>query len=44
MIGSFEFVGPNEKDCWALAGAIVPIAHIAWALWLIALGVFILWP
>jgi hypothetical protein len=42
LIGAFEFVGPNEKDGWPLAGTIVPIAYIAWSLWLIALGVFLL--
>jgi hypothetical protein len=30
-------VGPNEKDGWQLAGTIVPIAYVAWSLWLIAL-------
>jgi hypothetical protein len=34
LIGSLEFVGPNEKDGWPLAGTIVPIAYIAWSLWL----------
>jgi Domain of unknown function (DUF4386) len=42
LIGTLEFVGPNERDGWALAGTIVPIAYIAWSLWLIALGVFLL--
>ncbi len=42
LIGTLEFVGPNEKDGWTLAGTIVPIAYIAWSLWLIALGVFLL--
>ena len=42
LIGSLEFVGPNEKDGWPLAGTIVPIAYIAWSLWLVALGVFLL--
>jgi hypothetical protein len=32
----------NEKDGWPLAGTIVPIAYIAWSLWLIALGVLLL--
>ena len=40
--GTLEFVGPNERDGWRLAGTIVPIAYIAWSLWLIALGVFLL--
>jgi hypothetical protein len=42
LIGTLEFVGPNEKDGLPLAGTIVPIAYIAWSLWLIALGVFLL--
>jgi hypothetical protein len=40
LIGTLEFVGPNEQDGWPLAGTIVPLAYIAWSLWLIALGVF----
>jgi hypothetical protein len=39
LIGALEFVGPNEKDGWHLAGTIVPIAYITWSLWLVALGV-----
>jgi Domain of unknown function (DUF4386) len=39
LIGALEFVGPNDEDGWALAGTIVPIAYIAWSVWLIALGV-----
>ena len=42
LIGTLEFVGSNEKDGWPLAGTIVPIAYIAWSLWLIALGAFLL--
>jgi hypothetical protein len=42
LIGTLEFVGPNEREGWALAGPIVPIAYIAWSVWLIALGVFLL--
>jgi hypothetical protein len=42
LIGTLEFVGPNERDGWHLAGIIVPIAYIAWSIWLIALGVFLL--
>jgi len=42
LVGTLEFVGPNEKDGWPLAGSIVPIAYIGWSLWLIALGVFLL--
>ena len=39
LVGTLEFVGPNEEHGWPLAGAIVPIAYIAWSAWLIALGV-----
>jgi hypothetical protein len=42
LVGTLEFVGPNEPDGWALAGRVVPIAYVAWSLWLIALGVFLL--
>jgi uncharacterized protein DUF4386 len=42
LVGTFEFVGPNEKDGWKLAGTIVPIAYIGWSLWLVALGLLLL--
>jgi hypothetical protein len=42
LVGTLEFVGPNEPDGWPLAGTIVPIAYIAWSIWLIALGVFLI--
>jgi hypothetical protein len=42
LVGTLEFVGPNELDGWPLAGTVVPIAYIAWSLWLITLGVFLL--
>ncbi len=42
VIGSAEFAGPNERDGWKLAGIIVPIAYVAWSIWLIALGVSLL--
>ena len=42
LVGTLEFVGPNERDGGRLAGTIVPIAYIAWSIWLIALGVFLL--
>ncbi len=42
LIGSFEFVGPNEELGWNVAAVIVPIAYVAWSLWLVALGVGIL--
>ena len=40
--GSLEFVGPFEEKGWRLAGAIVPIAYIAWSLWLIGAGLVLL--
>ncbi len=42
LVGTLEFVGPNEPDGWKLAGTIVPIAYVAWSLWLILVGVFLL--
>ena len=39
LVGTLEFVGPNEEHGWALAGTIVPISYVAWSIWLIALGV-----
>jgi hypothetical protein len=42
LVGTLEFVGPNEERGWPLAGTIVPIAYIAWSVWLIALGIGLL--
>jgi hypothetical protein len=42
LIGTLEFVGPNEENGWPLVGTLVPIAYIAWSLWLVGLGVFLL--
>jgi Domain of unknown function (DUF4386) len=42
LVGTLEFVGPNEKRGWPLAGTIVPIAYVAWSVWLIALGIGLL--
>ena len=39
LVGTLEFVGPNEERGWPLAGTIVPIAYVGWSLWLIALGI-----
>ena len=38
-VGSLEFVGRFEEQGWRLAGAIVPIAYVAWSIWLIVSGV-----
>ena len=42
LIGTLEFVGPNEPKGWPLAGTIIPIAYIAWSIWLILIGTFLL--
>jgi hypothetical protein len=42
VVASFEFVGAFEENGWKLAGTIVPIAYIAWSLWLIIAGVVLL--
>ncbi len=42
LVGTLEFVGPNERDGWVLVGTIVPVACIAWSIWLVALGLFLI--
>jgi Domain of unknown function (DUF4386) len=42
VVGSFEFVGSNERNGWKLAGSLVPVAYIGWSLWLLAIGVALL--
>jgi hypothetical protein len=42
LVGSLEFVGSNERHGWSVAGTIVPVAYIAWSLWLMAIGVGLL--
>jgi hypothetical protein len=39
MLGSAEFLGPNEEHGWSLAGAAIPILYIAWSVWLLAMGI-----
>ncbi len=39
VIGSAEFLGPNEERGWALAGAAIPVLYIAWSVWLLAMGI-----
>jgi uncharacterized protein DUF4386 len=39
MLCSLEFVGRFEPSGWKLAGALTPIAYIAWSIWLAATGV-----
>ena len=39
VVGSAEFLGPNEERGWGLAGAAIPLLYIAWSLWLLAMGI-----
>jgi hypothetical protein len=39
VVGSAEFLGPNEEQGWGLAGAAIPVLYIAWSAWLLAMGV-----
>jgi hypothetical protein len=39
IVGSAEFLGPNEEKGWPLVGAAIPVLYIAWPLWLLALGI-----
>jgi Domain of unknown function (DUF4386) len=39
LIGALEFIGPDEAKGWSVAERLVPIAYVAWSLWLIAIGV-----
>jgi hypothetical protein len=42
MLCSLEFVGRHEPTGWKLAGALTPVAYVAWSLWLLATGVALL--
>jgi hypothetical protein len=42
LLCSLEFVGANEREGWKLAGALTPIAYVAWSLWLLAVGLALL--
>ena len=39
LLGSAEFLGPNEERGWSLAGAAIPVLYVAWSLWLFAMGI-----
>jgi Domain of unknown function (DUF4386) len=39
ILGSAEFLGPNEEDGWSLAGTAIPILYVAWSLWLLTMGI-----
>jgi hypothetical protein len=42
IVGSAEFLGPNEERGWALAGTLIPGVYLMWSAWLITTGVFLL--
>ena len=42
VVGAMEFVGSFEPGGWEFAGKLVPIAYIAWSLWLLAMGISLL--
>ena len=42
VVGTLEFVDRFEEQGWKLAGTIVPIAYIAWSVWLIVSGLVLL--
>src|SRR3954453_22571067 len=42
LVAAVEFLGRFEPAGWKLAGALTPIAYIAWSIWLVALGVALL--
>lgn len=42
VLGSFEFVGPNEPRGWRLAATTIPVVYAGWSLWLLALGIALL--
>jgi hypothetical protein len=39
ILGSAEFLGPNEEHGWKVAGGAIPILYIGWSIWLLALGI-----
>jgi hypothetical protein len=39
LVGSAEFLGPNEERGWGMTGAAIPILFIAWSIWLLAMGI-----
>jgi len=39
IVGSTEFLGPNEERGWAPAGAAIPVLYVAWSVWLLAMGI-----
>jgi hypothetical protein len=42
VLGSLEFVGPNEERGWKHAATISTVAYIGLSLWLLAMGISLL--
>ena len=42
ILGSAEFLGPNEERGWGIAGAAIPVLYIAWSIWLLGLGIAVI--
>lgn len=42
IVGSAEFLGPNEERGWAFADAAVPVLYVCWSVWLFAMGLALL--
>ncbi len=43
VICSFEFVGAFEDEGWRPAAVLTPVTYVAWSLWLVAVGVALVW-
>jgi hypothetical protein len=39
IVGSAEFLGPNEELGWPFAGRIIPVLYVVWSVWLLIIGV-----
>jgi hypothetical protein len=39
VVGSTEYLGPNEQRGWGIAAAAIPVLYIAWSIWLLGLGI-----
>jgi hypothetical protein len=42
VVGSLEFVGRFEETGWPVAETLVPVAYVAWSVWLVATGVLLI--
>jgi hypothetical protein len=39
IVGSAEFLGPNEERGWSIVDPAISVLYIAWSVWLVALGI-----